>query len=264
MSWSGAAEVIGSGCDALDWSPIGSAASHSQLAGVVAGLVFAAIIVIVERPSATARPTEALTMFLAGFFTFALDSFLFAVIAGDRTCARAWTETMIGAGLLGYGAVSLFVGIAWLLYERGLGDTVPFRVTRVIVYALVIIEVAQLNATARDYLRDIRPAGDGAWLDGLLTVGLVIGLAVIAGHAVLAARLCGWARRSVGVSAYVAIGYALASALAFGLLTVVPASYWSTEADPVSYVSVTLGSIVLPSFVVIIQLLALPHRNTGP
>ncbi|MDP9794916.1 drug/metabolite transporter (DMT)-like permease [Catenuloplanes nepalensis] len=250
-------------CDALDWSPVGSAASHSQLGGVVAGLVFAAIIVIVERPSSASRPTEALTMFLAGFFTFALDSFLFAVVAGDHTCPRAWTETMLGAGLLGYGAVSLFVGIAWLLYERGLHDTVPFQVTRVIVYALVLIEIAQLNVTARDYLQDIRGSGSSGWLGALLSVGLVIGVALLAVHALLAGRLCRWSRAAVGVSAYVAIGYALASALAFGLATAVTPGYWS-DVRPAAYVTVTLGSVVLPTLVVIIQLLALPHRNTGP
>lgn len=263
MSLSDTASAAPLSCDTLDWSPIGSAASHSQLAGVIAGLVFAAIIVIVERQGPAGRHTEALTMFLAGFFTFALDSFLFAVVAGERTCVRAWTETMIGAGLLGYGAVSLFVGIAWLLHERGLGGTVPFRVTRVIVYALVFIEVAQLNATVRDYLRDIRPPGHTGWLDALLTVGLVVGIAVIAAHALLAVRLRRWTRRSAGVSAYVAIGYALACALAFGLLTVAGPGLWSAPAAPSVYVTVTLGSVVLPTLVVIIQLLALPDPGPG-
>ncbi|MCO8276157.1 hypothetical protein M1L60_36830 [Actinoplanes sp. TRM 88003] len=127
--------MIGSACTTEDWSPIGSAASHSQLAGVVAGLVFAGIVVILERQApAQRRPAEALTLFVAGFFTFALDAFFFGVVAGERTCDRAWTETMVAAGLLGFGALSLFVGLSWLLYSLDRTSSTPFRATRVIVY----------------------------------------------------------------------------------------------------------------------------------
>jgi hypothetical protein len=97
--------VVAGACDSADWSPIDSAASHSQLAGVVAGLVFAGIVVILERQAPGRRPAEALTLFVAGFFTFALDGFFFGVVAGERTCPRAWTETMVAAGLLGFGLV---------------------------------------------------------------------------------------------------------------------------------------------------------------
>jgi hypothetical protein len=251
-------------CDSADWSPIGSAASHSQLAGVVAGLVFAGIVVILERQASTRRPAEALTMFVAGFFTFALDGFFFAVVAGERTCARAWTETMVAAGLLGFGALSLFVGVSWLLYSLDRTSSTPFRVTRVIVYVLALIVVAQLNATARDYLRDVRPAGQFRWIDTLLTAGLIVIVAVIAGHAALARRLRGWSRRSAGLAAYLAIAYVLVCALSFGLLTVVETSYWDNGARPVVYLTATLVAVMLPTLVVIIHLLALPSPELDP
>jgi hypothetical protein len=229
------------------------------LAGVVAGLVFAGIVVMLERQAAPVRrPAEALTMFLAGFFTFALDGFFFSVVAGERTCVRAWTETMVAAGLLGYGALSLFVGVSWLLYSLDRTSSTPFRVTRVIVYVLAFIVVAQLNATARDYLRDVRPPGQFGWIDTLLTTGLIVIVSVIVAHVFLARRLRHWSRRSAGLAAYVAIAYVLVCALSFGLLTVVETSYWSAGARPVVYLTATLVSVMLPTFVVIIHLLALP------
>ncbi|MEU4426451.1 hypothetical protein AB0F81_37995, partial [Actinoplanes sp. NPDC024001] len=245
-------------CDAVDWSPIASAGSHAQLAGVVAGLVFAGIVVILERQGQGRRPAEALTLFVAGFFTFALDGFFFGVVAGERTCPRAWTETMIAAGLLGYGALSLFVGVSWLLYSLDRSSSTPFRVTRVIVYVLAFIVVAQLNATARDYLRDVRPGGEFAWLDRVLSIGLVVMTAMILAHVLLARRLGRWSRRNAAVAAYLAVAYVLVCAMSFGLLTVVETEYWSAGTKPVVYISATLVSVMLPTVVVIVHLLALP------
>jgi hypothetical protein len=256
--------VIVGGCDSADWNPIASAVSHSQLAGVVAGLVFAGIVVVLQRQARARRPAEALTMFLAGFFTFALDSFFFSVVAGERTCPRAWTETMLAAGLLGFGALSLFLGVAWLLFALDRASSTPFRVTRVIVYVLVLIVVSQLNATARDYLRDVRPPGHHQWIDALLTGGIFMGAGIIVLHIALARRLSAYSRRATGVAAYFAIAYVLVCALAFGLLTVVETSYWNTGAKPMVYITATLVSVTLPTIVVTTQLIALPWPEPRP
>lgn len=251
-------------CDSVDWSPIASAGAHSQLAGVVAGLVFAGIVLILQRPGHTRRPAEALTLFIAGFFTFALDSFYFAVVAGERTCARAWTETMVASGLLGFGAVGLFVGVAWLMFSLDRTSSTPFRVTRIIVYVLVFIVVGQLNAASRDYLRDVRPAGQHGWLDMLMTTGPAVVIVVIVAHLSLGDRLRRWNPAGVAIAAYVAVGYVLVCAVAFGLLTVVDVTYWNRGVKPAVYITVTLVSVMLPSTVVFVQLLALPWPEPRP
>jgi hypothetical protein len=250
--------VVGTACDSVDWSPIASAGSHSQLAGVVAGLVFAGIVVILERQGPDRRSPEALTLFVAGFFTFALDAFFFGVVAGERTCPRAWTETMVAAGLLGFGSLSLFIGVSWLLYSLDRTGSTTFRVTRVIVYVLAFIVVAQLNATARDYLRDVRPPGQSRWLDAVLTGGLLVITTLIVAHAFLGRRLGTWSSRNATLAAYLATAYVLICALSFGLLTVVETEYWTGGTKAAVFISATLVSVMLPTVVVIVHLLALP------
>ncbi|QGN45814.1 hypothetical protein GKC29_02385 [Micromonospora sp. WMMC415] len=71
-------------CEHLDWSPIESAASHSQLAGVIASLLFAGMIVLLTDRGKTIKHTYALMLLTSSFFILALDSFLFSVIAGER------------------------------------------------------------------------------------------------------------------------------------------------------------------------------------
>ncbi len=256
--------MVATACDSVDWNPIGSATAHSQLAGVVAGLVFAGIVVILERQAPARRPAEALTMFLAGFFTFALDGFIFGVVAGERTCTRAWTETMVAAGLMGFGALSLFVGLSWLLYSLDRTRSTPLRVARSTAYVLAVIVVAQLHATARDYLRDVRPAGRYLWIDDVLAGGLLVVLGLIAALAVCARRLPARLRRSTGFTAYITIAYVFVCALSFGLLTAVDTSFWTSGVQPTVFIAATLGSVMLPTLVVLVHLLALPVPDPRP
>ncbi|MGN9909895.1 hypothetical protein ACTMTJ_20315 [Phytohabitans sp. LJ34] len=254
----GTCESIG-----VDWNPIGSAGLHSQLTGVVASLVFAGIVVILERRSPTRRSLEALALFVVGFFTFALDSFFFAVVAGERTCARAWTETMIAAGLLGFGALGLFAGVAWLLRAHGESDSMPFRITRVVAYALAVIVVGQLTVTARDYLRDVTGDSYPGWIGWLLNSCLALSVVAVAAHAAFNRRIRHLAHRAVELAAYVSIAYIVICAAVFGVLTGLDKSYWEGGTRPTMYVPVTLISIIVPTLVVMIQLMALPHHDSG-
>jgi hypothetical protein len=61
------------------------------------------------------QPLPETRRLVAGFYTFALDSFMFGITSGEQVCERAWTETMGAAGMLGIGALGLFTGLAWLL-----------------------------------------------------------------------------------------------------------------------------------------------------
>ncbi|MFD0746451.1 hypothetical protein ACFQ1L_34880 [Phytohabitans flavus] len=146
-------------CDTLDWSPIASAPVHSAFAGVLAGLVFAGIVLLLSSRSDQVRRTNALVIFGSSFLVLAFDAFLFGVIAGERVCARAWTETMHAAGLLGLGALGIFAGICWLIDTS---DTTAGRMTRFYVtttYVIAIIVTYHVGATAVEYLDSVAAHG---------------------------------------------------------------------------------------------------------
>ncbi|WP_103339688.1 hypothetical protein [Amycolatopsis sp. CA-126428] len=103
-------------CLTNGWSIVAAAPTNSQLAGVLAGFVFTAMIILFAR-SGPAN-TKTLGLFSASFVVLAFDSYLFSFIAGgssDPLCRRVWTESMAARGMLAVGATALISGIAWLL-----------------------------------------------------------------------------------------------------------------------------------------------------
>ncbi|MFY1691140.1 hypothetical protein [Plantactinospora sp. WMMB782] len=247
---------MGEACESVDWNPLGSAGAHSQLAGVVAGLVFAGIVMLIDRGTPRRPSAEALTMFIAGLVTFALDSFFFGVIAGERTCPRVWTQTTVAAGMLGVGSLTLFTGLAWLIAGRSEFES-PLRLIRVVAYGLSLVTVGQLTVTAHDYLRDVRPEGTYPWLDWLVRAWSVLVAVVVIGHA-FAPRPGYGAHRAVRHAAYLGISYVLSCALIFGLLTAVDRSYWLDGVPPGVFIAAALLSVMLPGLVVVVQLMAFP------
>jgi hypothetical protein len=248
----------------VDWDPTASAASNSQLAGVIAGLVFAGLVVMLDQRGPGRRSDQALTLFVAAFLTFAFDGFFFGVTSGEQTCARAWAETMVAAGVLGFGALGLFLGVSWMLHAATPGSSTPFRVTRVIVYVLAFLVVAQLRVTAVDYLRDVRPAGAYPWLDTALTAVLVLVAVVAAAHALAGRRLARLSRPAVTAAAGLAIAYVVVCSLLFGLITSSETAFWAGGTPPVVYIGSTLTAVLLQAAVVIVHLLALPVPEPGP
>ncbi|MEN3614802.1 hypothetical protein AAH979_35365 [Plantactinospora sp. ZYX-F-223] len=252
---------VGEACESVDWNPLGSAGAHSQLAGVVAGLVFAGIVMLIDRETPRRPSAKALTMFIAGLVTFALDSFFFGVIAGERTCPRAWTQTTVAAGMLGVGSLTLFTGLAWLIAGRSEFES-PLRLIRVTAYGLSLVIVGQLAVTAHDYLRDVRPEGMYPWLDWLVRAWSALVALVVVGHA-FAPRLRYGAHRAVTHAAYLGIAYVLSCAVIFGLLTTVDRSYWADGVSPGVFIAAALLSVMLPGIVVVVQLMAFPSGTVA-
>ncbi|AVT30213.1 hypothetical protein C6361_12720 [Plantactinospora sp. BC1] len=228
---------------------------------MVAGLVFAGIVMLIDRGTSRRASGEALTMFIAGLVTFALDSFFFGVIAGERTCPRVWTQTTVAAGMLGVGSLTLFTGLAWLIAGRSEFES-PLRFIRVTAYGLSLVTVGQLTVTAHDYLRDVRPEGMYPWLDWLVRAWSVLVALVVVGHAV-APRLRYGAHRAVTHAAYLGIAYVFSCAVIFGLLTTVDRSYWADGVPPGVFIAAALLSVMLPGVVVVVQLMAFPPATVA-
>ncbi len=105
------------GCSVGRWSAVTSATPNATLAGVLAGFLLNAIILVLTRGPAGFGQVRALSFLFAAFVALALDSYLFGLVTGDHTCRRAWTEAMLAAGLLGLGAVAIIAGFALLMAE---------------------------------------------------------------------------------------------------------------------------------------------------
>ena len=80
-------------CRLEGWDPIVSAGYLSQLAGVLAGLVFAGIVVLLGDRTERAGRVRAAMLLASGLFAMVVASTLFAFIAGMSTCALATVMT---------------------------------------------------------------------------------------------------------------------------------------------------------------------------
>jgi hypothetical protein len=82
-------------CRQLEWNPIGSADSHSALAGVLAALVFAGIVVLLQDHRRSSEHTRALELMSGALLALAFSSFLFGVVAGGQVCVKYRSHTLL-------------------------------------------------------------------------------------------------------------------------------------------------------------------------
>jgi hypothetical protein len=247
-------------CD-LPWDPIASAATHSQLAGVIAGLVFGGIVVILQRRESGFADGQAIVLFVIGFATFALDSFLFGVVAGERLCDRAWTETMAAAGILGIGAIGLFTGISWLLVGHDGVGSAAVRVTRHVAYVIAAIVGIHITVTARDFLHDVHPRLDTGWITAVQRIYIAIVILIIIVHDLLRRRIAPAAGQVVNFAAYAALAYVATTSAVFAVLAGMPPEDWDDGGSLRRSVTVACIAVVLPLFALIAQLMALPESK---
>ena len=99
-----------------DWSPIAAAPSQSLIAGVIAGFLFAGIVVVLsQRTRRHQDSTRALKLMLTAFLGLVVTSYLYATLAGEETCPRAETEAVLNGGVLGICGIVLIVSLTWLV-----------------------------------------------------------------------------------------------------------------------------------------------------
>jgi hypothetical protein len=114
------------GCEsASHWSIISSASTNSQLAGVLAGFLAAAITVLF---ASTRKPdSQTIVLFASGVLVLGLDSYLFSLLTGTdlpdqpdpSLCAKVWSQGMTATGMLAVGASVLVCGLGWMLVTYG-------------------------------------------------------------------------------------------------------------------------------------------------
>ena len=246
------------GCPEPAWDPAISSAAHSQLTGTLASLVFGAIVFILSK-DVTARRThgQAVALLVAGFFTFALDSFIFGVTSGERVCGRAWTETMVAAGLMGIGALGLFTGLAWLLRIHDADNRAAFRATTLAAYLVAIAVGFQLQETAHDYLHDTGAALP-SWLQNSVSDYVLAIVIISAAHFGFKRILRRLAPKVVSTTAYITIAYAFVTLWLFSWASGLDPKEWQIgHQNHIAYIAVSLA-LGLPALTLVLQLVALP------
>ncbi|MCA2221593.1 hypothetical protein [Nonomuraea aurantiaca] len=231
-------------CPEAGWNPIELAPELSQLAGVLAGFVFTGLVVMLSQSWPKRRRIPAMGLFVATFAALALDSYLFAVVAGETptvgsACYRVWSETLLASGLLAVGSVALTGGIVWLIaahLEQDEGrdswdSAIDLgRLARSVLHGMTALACVLLSTTTLDYLHVSFATRPPTWLIASVHTYLVAILAIIGLIRLRQRRTTASAAslaRQLSKGTFGAVRYALVVAVALGLLLAYADVYWS-------------------------------------
>jgi hypothetical protein len=164
----GTAPSSAQGCLSHGWSIVTTASATSQLCGVLAGLVFTSVTILISRPGR--RNTQALGLLSCAFVVLALASYLFALVFGSSSstqdCARVWAEGVPTSGLLTVGGLAVATSIGWLVSAREEAETEDgqqsrersaseiidlYRLARFIAHTVAVVVALLLASTVLDY-----------------------------------------------------------------------------------------------------------------
>jgi hypothetical protein len=237
----------------LDWNPLITAQQHSQFAGVVAGLVFTVIAVLVVTPK-DVKLEATLQLFVATLFAFAYDSYGYGVISGEQVCARGYVESVMCGAVLGIGSTGLLTGLAWLVHSYGYTGP-ALRLVRLVSGAVSLIVALMIIVSAQGYAQAVLypTAWRGPLETSLYALTAASALIVVwayrkpANNRAYAVR---WASRT-------SAAFVLISAIVAGIAASFPAHYWNTSASWVVLGVVGL-SVTLPAASVVLHVRSLP------
>lgn len=107
----------------LSWDPIKSASLHSQFAGVLAGVAFVAMTLVLTRDALGKRPSShwltraALTELLIGFLALSVASLEWGIVAGESIpeSVRPGAAGVFATITLAIGALQMISGVSYLV-----------------------------------------------------------------------------------------------------------------------------------------------------
>lgn len=257
-------------CERLDWTFLGSASSHSQFAGVLAGFVLAIMGILLTQNGNKTKRALALTLFSAAFFVLAVDCVLFGVLAGERTCIRAHTEGLIASGLLAMGGALALAGLAWLFDISLDGDDEGrkglVRIAVITAYGTQLVGIFLVAETVYGYQYDLSTAE--YWEHEMLPSGTVWAFTVPV-LLILAIRIARRPRdlepqgRALRIASYYAIGYTLLSVVLFGTVMGTEQNLWAPPITT-SFTYVTaITALVLPTIGLLILGRGIPRSSNA-
>jgi hypothetical protein len=205
-----------------------SAGFHAQLTGILAGLAFTAIVLILQSTSLSGRGAEAgLLSFFSALITLLIAAFLYGTAAGEERIAGRAAIMVFLAGITSTVAVlELFYGLTWLVRAGGFPNATEMtaRITALVIplITFVYLAVTALNEVSITTGREV--VGTPIFVF-LLLVSLLLVLVLVVGQLRWGSpRLRQLAMRSasrLGPEPWlslVSIGVGLAAAVAGGII----------------------------------------------
>lgn len=149
----------------IGWNIVQAASSYSTLAGTLAALVFAAIIVLLSNPprnqqsggdtgsrsAANAVPSHLFYGLLVAFASLALTSFLWGDLTGQDLGAQAYLLGISTTLALVLSALQLLLSLMWCFVEYQL--KAPLRGAYLLFFGVLIIGASHLVVGFGDYFQ---------------------------------------------------------------------------------------------------------------
>ncbi|MFG2380322.1 hypothetical protein [Streptomyces avermitilis] len=274
-------------CTGSGWSIVTSAPTNSQLAGLLAGFVFAAIILVLTQNGASPLRINTLRLFVAGSIVLALDSYAFSLLTGDvaeGVCSRIWTESLMANGMLVVGAIAVISGLSWQLAAyideqahsgapgvseseqvnamRSLG-----RLVRRSVYSITAMAIILFANVAWDYTGVVftgRPKPWWAsWVSPLyvLLVGASACIVAFRRQARVGSeneRVSTLSRSALSVGFTFAVSYAVFGTAVIGFTASTPTSFWNPVPDVIAFTAVAVV-LMMPVPTILTLIYAMPR-----
>lgn len=275
----------------VPWSPVLSAASNAQLAGVLASVALVGVSMLIalcmHNPSSVR--IRALALFLAALTALGVGSHVFSHISGGNlgvACRPIWTQETVAVGLLGLGVVALVGAIWWLLaaYMRmdRPGDPLNGKVERrflrdvemlsallnVMMYGFVTVAVVDGSLAAQGYLGSwSRWSGHAAptglvWLADYYWIVMMIAV-VSVDFFVRRSKKAGVERtKAFKVAVFGLVLYAILVEVLVEMTTSRPEKFWESSSFAVP-MAATLTGLLVPVPLLITLVCAVPHLRRG-
>jgi hypothetical protein len=120
-----------------------SAGFHAQLTGILAGLAFASIVLILQSTTLGGRGAEAgLLSFFSALITLLIATFLYGTAAGEETIAgRVALMVFLASITLAVAVLELFYGLTWLVRAGGFPNATEMaaRITALVAPLLTFV-----------------------------------------------------------------------------------------------------------------------------
>jgi hypothetical protein len=138
-----------------------AAGFHAQLTGILAGLAFTSIVLILQSSTLSGRGAEAgLLSFLSALITLLIAAFLYGTAAGEeRLAGRLAIMVFLAGTASGVAVLELFYGLTWLVRAGGFPNATEL-IARMSALVIPLITFVYLAITALNHI-NITTGRDG-------------------------------------------------------------------------------------------------------
>jgi hypothetical protein len=130
-----------------------AAGFHAQLAGILAGLAFTSIVLILQSSTLSGRGAEAgLLSFSSALITLLIAAFLYGTAAGEeRLAGRLAIMVFLAGTASAIAVVELFYGLTWLVRAGGFPNATEM-IARMGALVIPLITFVYLTITALNHI----------------------------------------------------------------------------------------------------------------